>query len=204
MKTLLIYLWATLIVLVGVDQYQRWQKRQLAQPIFQNDSADNSLLFVDYKDLDFGFSMVVPQDWTLIVSDDSVADEEVLEPGYSVVFESPKQHEKDLYADYIMVEVLPGIDTGAFDSDGVHREVVIVDGQKAVRDKLVLVDFPFGETELDLSVHQAEIAQLGYTVGLYAIGTKDNARMLDEAFQALLYSFELPEQPYLITEVVDF
>ena len=100
-----------------------------------------------------------------------------------------------------MVEVLPGNETGAFISDGEHRSLVTVDGQTAVEDKILLTNFPVGDMELDLSIRQAEIAQLGYTVGLYAVGTKDNARMLEEAFQALLYSFKLPKQPYLMAEI---
>lgn len=204
MKILLIFLWVTLFVLVGIDQFQRWQKRDAGSSVTVNVEAADELLFVDYFDDSYGFSMVVPQHWKKLISDELLPESDVREPGYSVIFESPQQGDVDTYADYIMVEVLPGIETGAFDSDGQHRDLVIVDGQKAVRDKLMLVNFPFGGSSIDLTVRQAEIAQLGYTVGLYAIGTNDNARMLEKAFRALLYSFQLPDEPYLVAELSVF
>ena len=204
MKVLLIFLWVTLFSLVGIDQFQRWQKRGGESSVSASKVAIDEMLFVDYVDESFGFSMVVPQHWKEIITDVGIEDSGVSEPGYSVIFESPKQSEVDTYADYIMVEVLPGNETGAFDSDGKHRDLVIVDGQKAVRDELTLVNFPFGETSIDLTIRQAEIAQLGYTVGLYVIGTRDNAQMLDSAFRALLYSFQLPEAPYQVSELSVF
>jgi len=203
MKFIAITLWLALAVIFGLDQFERWEKRSAAQSLTDAPETYEELLFVDYDDADFGFSMVVPKDWLMLISDEQQDELDQGEPGYSVVFESPREDESDLYSDYVMVEVLPGIETGAFDSDGDQREVVIIDGQRAVKDELVLVDFPFGDKSVDLSIRQAEIAQLGYTVGLYAIGTKDNARMLDEAFRALLYSFQLPKQPYLVTEQVE-
>jgi len=166
-----------------------------------NEHVVDELRFVDYVDDSYGFSMVVPQHWTKIITDEPLDESDFREPGYSVIFESPQQSDADSYADYIMVEVLPGIDTGAFDSNGLHRDLIIVDGQKAVRDELTLVNFPFGELSIDLTVRQAEIAQLGYTVGLYAIGTNDNAQMLQSAFRALLYSFQLPDEPYQVAEL---
>ena len=201
MKTLLVFLWVTLFVLIGIDQFQRLQLRDANSNLTIKEDAVDELLFVDYLDPSYGFSMVVPQHWTEIVTDEPLDSSDIREPGYSVVFESPSQGESDAYADYIMVEVLPGIDTGAFDTDGRHRDLIIVDGQTAVRDELTLVNFPFGEKSIDLTVRQAEIAQLGYTVGLYAIGTNENARMLENAFRALLYSFQLPDQPYQVAEL---
>jgi len=197
----MLILWAAIAVWVVVDRF--W-----ASTIFPNSDVtphsaptDVNLSFIEYTDADFGFSMLVPQHWTVIHTDSATEEWLDTEPGYSVVFESPSQGEGDIYADYIMVEVLPGIETGAFESSGERRQVVIIDGQKAVQDQITLMGFPFENTELDLSVWQAEIAQLGYTVGLYAIGTHNNARMLEDAFQALVHSFQLPKQPYLVTEL---
>lgn len=204
MKALALFLWVTLFVLVGIDQFQRWRKGDTDVDSSVHADSVEEMLFVDYVDETYGFSMVVPQHWSEIISSIPLGESDHREQGYSVIFESPQQNTSDNYADYIMVEVLPGIETGAFDSDGSHRDVVIVDGQKAVRDKLSLVNFPFGDSRIDLTVRQAEIAQLGYTVGLYAIGTNDNARMLDDAFRALLYSFQLPEQPFRISELSVF
>ncbi len=199
MKFIAIMLWLALLSLVGLDQFERWEKRPVVSSIGSVTKSREALLYVDYNDENYGFSMVVPKDWSRIISEDTRYDLDLEEAGYSVIFESELENDADPYMDYIMVEVLPGIETGAFDTDGAQRGVVIVDGQKAVKDEMVLVDFPFKDTTVDLAIKQAEIAQLGYTVGLYAIGTKDNAQMLDEAFQALLYSFQLPEQPYLVT-----
>lgn len=203
MKSLAIILWATLLTWVGYDQIQRWQKNDVVATSAIDTTTvplDNydPLTFVDYEDEDFGFSMVVPKHWEKLPPLDIPEYELLDERGYSVLFESPLQNSTDNYSDYIMVEVLPGNETGAFDSDGAHRALVTVDGQTAVEDKIFLSDFPVGDMELDLSIRQAEIAQLGYTVGLYTVGTKDNARMLEEAFRALLYSFKLPKQPYLM------
>jgi len=201
MKFLAISLWALLLAWLGHDQIQRWQAKDTVVLINDTDvDTYQSLIFVDYDDEDFGFSMVVPKHWEQLPPLDIPEYEQLNERGYSVMFESPLQSATDVYSDYIMVEVLPGNDTGAFVSDGEHRALVTVDGQTAVEDKIYLTDFPIGENELDLAIRQAEIAQLGYTVGLYAVGTKDNARMLEEAFRALLYSFKLPKQPYLMAK----
>jgi len=150
-------------------------------------------------DDDFGFSLVVPQGWTKVVADEPASDAYLSEPGYSVVFESSRENDADVYADYIMVEVLPGIDTGGFESSGKHREVVIIDGQQAVQDKITLSNIPFENTVVDLTVWQAEIAQLGYTVSLYAVGTSNNARMLEDAFRAMVFSLQLPKHLYRVT-----
>jgi len=172
MKSLAIILWAALLGWVGLDQIQRWQNKETST---SNTSATTtpidtyiSLNFVDYDDEDFGFSMVVPQHWEQLPPLEIPEYELLDERGYSVLFESPLQNSTDVYSDYIMVEVLPGNETGAFISDGEHRSLVTVDGQTAVEDKILLTNFPVGDMELDLSIRQAEIAQLGYTVGLYA------------------------------------
>jgi hypothetical protein len=201
MKTLAVTLWLIFLGLLGFDQFERWQARGYTiESVFGESDAREELLFVDYEDSTLGFSMVVPKQWSRLIPDHSYEVSDDMDAGYSVIFESPLEGEQDSYADYIMIEVLPGIDTGAFESTGEHRGVVIVDGQQAVRDELTLLDFPVGGHRIDLLVKQAEIAQLGYTVGLYVIGTNNNAQMLDEAFRALLYSFQLPKQPYLVSQ----
>lgn len=199
MKSLAIILWAVLLGWMGYDQIQRWQGNDTTVTSAPIDTYI-SLTFVDYNDVEFGFSMAVPKHWNQLPPLEIPEYELLNERGYSVMFESPMENPSDVYSDYIMVEVLPGIETGAFISDGEHRALVTVDGQTAVEDKILLTEFPVGDMELDLTIRQAEIAQLGYTVGLYAVGTKDNARMLEEAFQALLHSFKLPKQPYLMAE----
>ncbi len=214
MKTLAITLWLVFLGLLGIDQFERWQDRDLSfnsilgdtftRGFTRTDSHDylsEELLFVDYHDNTLGFSMVVPKEWSQLIPGHSYELSDDIDAGYSVIFESPLEDDKDRYADYLMIEVLPGIDTGAFESTGEHRGVVIVDGQQAVRDELTLLDFPVGGHRIDLLVKQAEIAQLGYTVGLYVIGTNNNAQMLDEAFRALLYSFQLPKQPYQVSQL---
>lgn len=206
MKFLAISLWVVLLSLVGFHEIQRWQERGMTPSLTGNlvpsvedvSELDNGLLFVDYVDADYGFSMVVPQGWRRSVADGRGPDNNLTDLGYSVTFESAVQNDADPYVDYIMVEVLLGTETGAFDSDGSHREVVTIDGQTAVRDTINLPGYPFDDAILDLTIRQVEIAQLGFTVGLYAIGTKDNAEMLDEAFGALVYSFVLPDEPFLV------
>jgi len=58
----------------------------------------------------------------------------------------------DVFADYLMVEILPGVQTGAFETDGRHTKVVMVDGRVAVTDQVHLDGFEVNGDRINLIV----------------------------------------------------
>jgi len=154
---------------------------------------------VPYEDADFGFSMAVPDGWHPIDLPASEEDFESLEPSYAVGFESPRVSTADIFADYIMVEIMPGRDTGAFETSGRHTQQVLIDGKPGVRDRLVLHDYQLGDRRVDLIVFQAELVELGYTIGFYAIGEQHEAEMLGAAFEVLLRTIKTPSEPFSVS-----
>lgn len=173
-----------------------------------DESANNARLgslppierIVPYVDEDYGFTLAIPQHWSRVYAAEDEADADALEPGYAVGFESPRSSESDHFADYLMVEVLPGTQTGAFESDGNEQTVHIVDGRVAVTDTIYLDDFPVGGgTSLDLVVYQAEIIELGFTVTLFAIGEAHEAEVLGDAFELALKTLTVPDDPFSVS-----
>lgn len=172
--------------------------------------SDNSLLqsramlptiekIVAYNDQDYGFQLAVPEQWSRIYAAEDDADADALEPGYAVGFESPRTSQHDVFADYLMVEILPGAHTGAFESDGSSTKVVMVDGKVAITDQVQLNGFDINGEEIDLIVFQAEIVELGFTVGLFAIGEQREAQVLQDAFELMLKTFQIPEDPFSVS-----
>ncbi len=152
-----------------------------------------------YTDIDYGFQVAVPESWSRIYAAEDDADLGVLEPGYAIGFESPRSDQRDVFADYLMVEILPGAQSGAFESDGTHTQVVMVDGRVAVTDEVRLDGFDVNGEEIDLVVFQAEIVELGFTVGIFAIGEKREATVLRDAFELALKTFKIPEDPFSVS-----
>ena len=152
-----------------------------------------------YEDLDFAFRMAVPIGWRTIVTDESVTDRDILEPGYAVAFESPRSGTTDRFADYIMVEITPGSDAGAFETDGARSKITTIDGKFAMQDQLALGAFAVQDTQMDLLVHQAVVFELGYTIGFYAIGEPSEEQLLTQAFEVMLQTFRLPLNPYSVS-----
>lgn len=150
-----------------------------------------------YVDRDYGFEIAVPESWTHVFAAEDDSDANALEPGYAIAFESAQSHETDVFADYLMVEILPGAATGAFDSDGTNTAVFTVDGRVAVTDRVNLDGFDINGNKIDLVVFQAEIVELGFTVGIYAIGERREAAVLEDAFYLALQSLKVPEEPFL-------
>lgn len=148
-----------------------------------------------YEDEDYGFSVAIPAGWNMIVA----AQPEnfgVLEPGYTVGFEAPKDSENDLFADYIMIEILPGTDSGAFETDGSNRIEVSIDGRPGWIDSLEVKATETGLRDVDLTIYQAQFSGLGYTVGLYAIGEPNREDLMSAAFEILVRTFEFYLEPY--------
>lgn len=154
---------------------------------------------VAYNDFDYGFQLAIPDAWTRIYAAVDDLDSDVLEPGYAVGFESPGSGAQDKFADYLMVEILPGAHTGAFTSDGTQTKVVMVDGRVAVTDIVELDGFDISGEEIDLIVFQAEIVELGFTVGIFVIGEKREAAVLADAFALALKTFKVPDDPFSVS-----
>ncbi len=146
----------------------------------------------EYIDQDFQFSMAVPADWNQIIADEPVSEFDQLETIYAVGFESVQSGAGDTFADYIMVEITPGLETGAFETDGSLRRTIQIDGHPAIEDELQLENYRIEGRHIDLQVYQAELYQLGYTVGFYAIGEHREASRLRDAFRLMIETFKLP------------
>lgn len=154
---------------------------------------------VAYNDHDYGFELAIPDTWTRIYAAEDDADVDALEPGYAVGFESPRSDPQDVFADYLMVEILPGAHTGAFESDGSNTQVVMVDSKVAIVDEIKLEGFDVNGEQIDLIVFQAEIVELGFTVGIFAIGEQREAAILQDAFELVLKTFKIPEDPFAVS-----
>ncbi len=145
-----------------------------------------------YIDSDFNFEMAVPNGWTLIIADEPLSEIDELETSYAVGFESPRSDENDHFSDYIMVEIIPGSISGAFETDGSLERTILIDGRPAKEDELLLRDYEVAGDKLDLQVFQAELYGLGYSVGFYAIGEHREAAVLRDAFRLMIQTFKLP------------
>jgi len=154
---------------------------------------------VPYFDEDYGFTLAVPENWSRVIAAEDEHEVDVLEPGYAVAFESPKSHDVDVFADYLMVEILPGAQSGAFSSDGSRSKVTMVDERVAITDQVFLNDYDINGDRIDLVVFQAEIIELGFTVGIFAIGEKREADILEDAFKLALKTFKIPEDPFSVS-----
>lgn len=169
--------------------------------------ADNKLLaglkpierILPYTDDNYGFDIAVPEHWLRNFAATSDDQYEALEPGYAIGFESPRSAANDVFADYLMVEILPGAQTGAFVTDGSQTQVKMVDGRVAIVDRLNLNGFEIGADRIDLVVFQAEIVELGFTVGIYVIGEQREAAVLADAFELALKTFKVPDDPFSLS-----
>ena len=156
-----------------------------------------------YRDPELAFDLAVPAGWTAI--------EPVADPpgdaaggagsGHAVVFEAPRDGPGDAFADYVMIEILPGRDSGLFLTDGSRAADVRIDGMPGTRDALVIEGHEVDGVVLDLVVHQAEVRGLGWTIGFYAIGETRRERLVEDAFELMIRTFRLPAPPFRVTRV---
>jgi hypothetical protein len=149
-----------------------------------------------YEDADYGFSVAIPSGWQKIVAAESEDNIFELEPGYAVGFESPYQGEHDKFADYVLIEVLPGKDSGLFETDGKSRRKISINGQSAWMDRLDVKGESGGLTEVDLTIFQTEVSGLGYTIGLYAIGEPSREKLMADAFEVIVRTFRQTSSPF--------
>ena len=154
-----------------------------------------------YRDPELAFDLAVPAGWTSIEpvagpSDDAAGG---AGSGHAVVFEAPRDGPGDAFADYVMIEILPGRDSGLFLTDGSRAADVRIDGMPGTRDALVIEGHEIDGIVLDLVVHQAEVRGLGWTIGFYAIGETRHERLVEDAFELMIRTFRLPAPPFRVT-----
>ena len=159
-------------------------------------STESMFNIENYDDDDYGFSVAIPAGWSKVVAVEPLEDFGVLEPGYAIGFEAPYEGDNDLFADYLMIEILPGTDSGAFETDGSNRLDVSIDSRPAWIDKLNVNAAIYGLEDVDLTVYQAQISGLGYTVGLYAIGEPGREETMAAAFELMVRTFSFFIEPY--------
>lgn len=158
--------------------------------------SDSIFSIENYDDDDYGFSVAVPAGWSRVVATETLEGLDVLEPGYAIGFEAPHEGSGDLFADYIMIEILPGTDSGVFETDGSNRLNVSIDSRPAWVDKLDVNAAVYGLENINLTVYQAQISGLGYTVGLFAIGEADREEIMAAAFELMVRTFSFFIEPY--------
>jgi len=150
-----------------------------------------------YRDEDYDFSMAVPAGWTPIVATAERVSSH--DEGYAIGFEAPRDDAPDRFADYVMIEILPGDRSGRFQTDGSQAQPVSIDGLQGVRERLAIDRHDMGDALLDLVVIQAEVRGLGFSVGFYAIGEPARRAMLENAFDLIIQTFEMDRPPFRIS-----
>ena len=183
---------------VLVTLYQSPATAMPAEPMLVQDANDADLNFniEHYDDEYYGFSLAIPAGWIKVMAEQSAEDLAMLEPGYSIGFEAPIEGIDDAFSDYIMIEILPGNDSGAFETDGSNRLNVLIDDRPAWIDELSVNASIYGLDDIELTVYQAQSTGLGFTVGLYAIGEPGRAKMMATAFELMVRTFSFYVEPY--------
>ena len=156
-----------------------------------------------YEDQDYGFSVAVPAGWTRVYAAQPDGTEvgnwpDNLEPGYAVGFESPRSGSRDRFADYILIELLPGDEFGLFDTTGAQQHYFQSEQTKFVYDRLSINSALDDSIDVDLVIFQRGVQAFGYTLAFYAIGEPANEKILFEAFQIMLRTFEQIEDPFVV------
>ena len=198
MRRAIIFLSFTLAILIGLAGLW-WMPSLQSDEVVHAEYPREVLTNLDtYENTDYGFSVAVPAGWSPVIADVD-DDDRLLEPGYAIGFESGRQGKDDRFADYILVELLPGRDSGLFETDGRQREMIKVNGKSGFREQLRIDGRENGLSAIDLIVHQAEIQGLGYTIAFYAIGEPTNEVMMRDAFDVMLRTFRLKSSPFFIS-----
>ena len=110
MRRAIIFLSFTLATL-AVLASSLWNPLRQSEELAHTEYPHEVLTDLDtYENIDYGFSIAVPAGWSPVIAD--VDDNDAfLEPGYAIGFESGRQGKDDRFADYILVELLPGRDS---------------------------------------------------------------------------------------------
>ena len=190
------------IVAEGVSRAPDASAADAASPRSAHGAADARFTDIDtYTDPELALDVAFPASWSPIdVVDDApgTGADALAQTGRVIGFEAPRDGPSDAFADYVMIEILPGRESGLFLTDGSRTEPVTIDGVEGFRDSLVIEGHEVGGVALDLVVHQAEIRGLGWTVGFYAIGETRHAELVAEAFELMIRSFRLSAPPFRV------
>lgn len=171
------------------------------KPSLVNDSSrfssNNIITDIDaYEDVDYGFSVAIPTGWTRIVAAETNAATSFSDVGYAVGFETSRQGVDDRFADYILIEVLPGEDSGAFATDEKSSRSLKIGGSVIPYQELFVNSDQDPNIDVDLLIYQREVKELGYTLGFYAIGEPSNRQTLFDAFQIMLRTYRQQHDPF--------
>ncbi|MFK7995298.1 MAG: hypothetical protein AB8B87_14250 [Granulosicoccus sp.] len=167
----------------------------------RSELSDQIVELERYEDLDYGFSVAVPVGWTKIVAADTdTADSELasLEPGYAVGFGSPRSNVDDRFEDYILIEVLPGDDSGLFEASDAEQRFIQAGSEKIAYDRLEVDGATDDASDIDLVIFQRGVKAFGYTLGFYAIGEPSNEQAMFDAFQIMLRTYKQKADPFVI------
>jgi len=156
-----------------------------------------------YDDPEYGFSVAVPSGWTRIIAADESAPEiddvsALLELGYAVGFESPRSSLNDRFADYILIEVMPGDDSELFVASERQRKYFSSGQEKILYDRLLINADKDSASDVDLVIFQRGEKAFGYTLAFYAIGEPANEQAMFEAFQIMLRTYTQNADPFII------
>lgn len=175
------------------------QSALLAQGANMAHAESTALEIARYVDSDYGFEMAVPAGWRMVVLDDVETQTQIPELGYAVGFEAARDSEGDQFTDYILLEILPGVDSGLFEATANDQQSLILNGELIHFDKLYIDGDRDHLSAVDLVIFQRELTALGYTVDFYAVGEPDNEDTLFEAFQIMLRTFKLNTAPFSLS-----
>ena len=175
----------------------------LSSPDESADTVESILALERYEDQDYGFTLAVPAGWTRVFAALPDGTEvgnwpDELEPGYAVGFESPRSGSRDRFADYILIELLPGDEFGLFDATKEQQHYFQSERNQIAYDQLRIDSSVDDAIDVDLVIFQRGVQAFGYTLAFYAIGEPANEKRLFEAFQIMLRTFEQIEDPFVI------
>ena len=167
------------------------------------DTVESILALERYEDQDYGFTLAVPAGWTRVFAALPDGTEvgnwpDELEPGYAVGFESPRSGSRDRFADYILIELLPGDEFGLFDATEAQQHYFQSEQTQIAYDQLSIDSSVDDAIDVDLVIFQRGVQAFGYTLAFYAIGEPANEKILFEAFQIMLRTFEQIEDPFVV------
>ncbi len=152
--------------------------------------------WIDHTDPVVRFALTLPEHWYRRVLNDEALEPDNRTPqeqGYAVTYLSPLTSDSDPFADYVMVELLPGESSGFSSDSKTERRVIRVDGVSALRERIELPAYPVDQHRIDLVAYQTIVTQKRYTLGIYVVGQHIEAAALDALFTRIIESFRLPD-----------
>jgi len=116
-----------------------------------------------------------------------------------VTFESPPSNATDTFADYLMIEILPGRAEPGFSQVPDERVPMQFNGSEVFRERFILDDFPIEDTQIDLVAWQINLVSDEYTIALYAVGERREDPRLERFLIELAHAFAIRRAPFQIS-----